>query len=156
MQYVQDQISNAAAQWERQAPHRRSVPLSIRPGGLLPNPLVTSSSSSSTGTKNSSASDQSQMSIPIIRIDAVAPEEDSPGLMQEFYPPPSPISPSQLGSFSNEAMINRLDGVSPQITQFDPTLMRDSGSGTRFSNRTGTSKGVKQIVQIVLPSTKFS
>lgn len=157
MQYVQDQISNAAAQWERQTPRRRSVPLSFRSGGSLPNPLAASSSSSSTGTRNSSASDQSQTSIPIIRIDVVAPEEDGPSdLMQEFYPPPSPISPSQPGSSSNEAMINRLDGVSSQVDQFDRSLTHDSGSRTRFRRRTRTSKSIEQVVQIVLPSPEFT
>lgn len=60
------------------------------------------------------------------------PEGNEPLPMQEFYPPPSPISPSQPGNLPNEAVINRLDRVSPQIVSFDSTLMPDSGLGTKF------------------------
>ena len=98
MQYVEDRIGNAAAQWGRDAPRRRSVPLSLRPE-----------------TGNSSTSHQSH---PIIRVDVVGLGENDPHQMQEFYPPPSPIFPGQHGSFSEEAMINRLDGVSPQDVRF--------------------------------------
>ena len=115
MQFVEDQINNAAAHWERHRPRRRSVPLPFRLGDLPSNHLVASSSSSSTGTRNSNASDQSHLSVPVIKIDVVEPEGNGPHPMQEFYPPPSPISPSQSGSLTNEAMIDRLDGVSPQV-----------------------------------------
>lgn len=132
MQYVENQIRNAAVRWERQAPRRRPLPLSLRPGDIPPNsnPLVAFSRSSSTGTRNSSGSDQSLLNIPIIKIDVVGSEDNCPHSMQEFYPPPSPISLSQSGSFLNEAIINRLDGVSPQLIRFDSKL----DAGFRFWN----------------------
>ena len=132
MQDVEVQIGNAAVQWEGvHTPRRRPPPPSSRPGGLLPTPLMASFNSSSTGTRNSTASDQSRLSIPDIRI--VGPDEnEQPHHMQEFYPPPSPISPSYPGGPSTEAKINRLDGVSPRVAQSDLVLMAGLGSGTGF------------------------
>jgi hypothetical protein len=115
-------------------------------------PSWSSSSTSSTGTKNSNASEQPRLSIPDIKINVVGPEEDDPHPMQEFYPPPSPIAPSPAGGPSNEAMINRLDGVSSQIVWSGLALMPSLGSGTRIRRRTGTRESVEQLVQIMLPS----
>lgn len=48
----------------------------------------------------------------------IEPEGDNPYHMQEFYPS-SPISPGPSGGTSGEALINRLDGVSPRAAWFD-------------------------------------
>lgn len=106
MDYVEVQVGNAAS-WQ-QIPSRGSVPFPLRPDDSSQNPP----SPSSTRTRNSSAYDLPRLSIPAIRIDVVGPEENSPYPMQEFYPPPSPISTNSSESHSNEALINRLDGVS--------------------------------------------
>jgi len=133
MQDVEVQLGNAAARWETPTPSRRPVPFPHRPGNSLPNSLVVSPSSSSTETRNSRASDLPQSGTPVIRIDVVGLEENDPDRMQEFYPTPSPISPSQSGSQSNEALINRLDGVGPRVVWFDSALMPRLASRTRFS-----------------------
>jgi hypothetical protein len=110
MHYVGVQVGNAAARWKPPIPSRGLVPLLPRPGISPQNLLMIPPSPSSTRTRNSSASD---LDTPVIRIDVVGPEGNDPYLMQEFYPPPSPISPSPSGSYSNEALIDRLDGVGP-------------------------------------------
>jgi len=119
MQYVEVQVGTAAARWETQTPSRRSVPLSRRHRDSLSNLSISPPSPSSTGgMRHSSASDPPRANIPEIRIDVVGPEENDPYPMQEFYPIPSPISPSQAGGQSNEALINRLDRVSPPTLRF--------------------------------------
>ena len=144
MQYVEAQIGNATIP--------NGIPAtSRRPGALSPKQIAVSTSSSSTATKSSTTSDQSQLNIPIIKIDMVEPEDKS-HLMQEFYPPPSPISPIQPGSFSNEAMINRVDEVSPLAAQCNLVLMMGLDSGPRFCRRTGASKSIEPLMQVVLPS----
>ena len=94
----------------------QTLPLSQCPGRLLPNPLqvVTSSRSSSVRTTNASASDQPQITIKDPGVHVVGPEENRPHHVQEKYLPPSPISPSHPGSFSNKAEIDCLDGVGPR------------------------------------------
>jgi hypothetical protein len=106
MQDVEIQVGNAAAQWESRGPATRLPRSEDHLPSLLAFP--TSSSPSSTGRRNSSASDMSAT----IGINVVGPEEDDPHRMQEFYPCPSPITPDQSVSHSNEALVNRLDGVS--------------------------------------------
>ena len=94
----------------------QTLHLSKRPGGLPPNPLqvVGSSSSSSARTTSASASDQSQIMINDSGVHVVGPEENRPHHVQETYIPPSPISPSHPGNFSNKAEIDCLDGVGPR------------------------------------------
>ena len=94
----------------------QTLHLSQRPGGLPLNPLqvIGSSSSSSARTTNASASDQPQITIKDPGVHVVGPEENRPHHVQEKYLPPSPISPSHPGSFSNKAEIDCLDGVGPR------------------------------------------
>lgn len=116
MHHVETQVGNAAG-LGAPIPRGRPFPRSRHSGDFIPGPLVASSSSSSSRTKKSSASDQPRLIIPEIRIEVAEPEEDNPRPMQEFYPPPSPVIPTQPEHSPNEAMIDRWDGVSPRIVQ---------------------------------------
>ena len=146
IQHVEVQVGNAATRWRAPMQPRSPVPLSPRPGDSEQNTLVFPASHSSTGTRNSSASDLPRLNVPIIRVDVVGPEESSPHRMQEFYPPPSPISPNQSGSHSNETLINRLDGVSPRVVRLVMVLMPGLASRTGFHSRTGKSENAEQAV----------
>ena len=118
IQRVEVQVGNAATQWRTPVQSRSPAPPSPRPGDSTQNSLVFPPSPSPTRTRNPSVSDLFRLNVPVIRVDVAGPEESSPHRMQEFYPPPSPISSNQSGSHSNEALINRLDGVSPRSPQF--------------------------------------
>ena len=109
MQDVEAQVGDAAARWETQMPSHGPVPFPSRPGNSQNAPAIPPGSNS-TGTRRSSASDLPKLNTPAIRI--VGPDENHTHSMQEFYPPPSPISASPSGSPSDEALINRLDSVS--------------------------------------------
>lgn len=107
---VEVQVGGAATRWEIPVLSRGSVPFPRHPGDSQ-DTSITPSRSSSTKTRNSSASDLSRLHMPVIRV--VGADENNSNPMQEFYPPPSPISSSPPGSPSDEALINRLDSVSP-------------------------------------------
>ena len=132
MQDVEVQVRDAAVLWETPMPLRhRLVPFPQRPWDPLPNPVTVSPSPSSAGSRNSSASDLPRSNTPDIRIDVIGPEEGNLHPMQEFYPPPSPISPGPGGQ-SSEALINRLDGVSPRLVWSGSTLMQGLASRAGF------------------------
>ena len=75
-------------------------------------PPMASSSYSSTGMISPSTPDQSRSSILDTGVHVVAPKENQSHI-QEIYPLLSLISHGHPGSFSDEAEINRLDGVGP-------------------------------------------
>jgi len=110
MQDVEVQVGDAAANLETPMASHGPVPFPSHTGGSKDVP-TTPPGSGSTETRKSSASDLPKLDTPAIRI--VEPDENNIHTMQEFYPPPSPNSPSPSGSSSDEALINRLDSVSP-------------------------------------------
>lgn len=131
MQNVEVQVGNAAAQWETWVLSRRPVPFPRRPREPSPSSVMATYSCSSTETGNSSASDLPRLNAPEIRIVVDGPEDSNPHRMQEFYPPPSPISPYP-GTQLNGAFIDRLDGVSSRMIWFDLVLIPGLASRTRF------------------------
>ena len=108
MQDVEGRVGDAASEWETPMPSHGPVPFPSRPGDSQNAPTIPPGLIE---TRNSSASDLPKSNPPAIRI--VGPDENNTHPMQAFYPPPSPISPSPSGSSSDEALINRLDSVSP-------------------------------------------
>lgn len=131
MKDVEVHVGNASARWKTPIPSHHLVPFPRHPQESPPSSLIASSSHSSTETRNSNASDSPRLNAPGIRIVVVGPEDSDPHRMQEFYPTPSPISPHPEVQ-SNEALIDRLDGVRPQMVWFGLVLTPGLASRTGF------------------------